>query len=343
MEPTNITPSQENISDNPQFLPSRIKHITKKFSSIKLHSDEVTCILELQDKRIVTGSSDGSISISLVNYILKQWTQSILLEHAHHFWVRNFCELSNNRLVSCSDDHSIRIWDTSSITALVLIKKIHAHEGRVFRIIPLINNRLASCSESDSTIKLWNTISYENIPIPFENQKTPTSILQLKHQNEILCISCYNNDQGYLIFYNSVSPYEQKGNVIEGVFTVWRYGMIELNNGHIVISSTKGWVDIVDPVKCVKIGKVAEKGWVYPVSSCVLCLLGDDSFICGRYGYFCQVCYKDDGKYRVIYGVKEKRNELRGEGGIVIVGDGRYFIVDTGGNKKNVNVFRFDY
>ena len=60
--------------------------------------------------------------------------------------------LSNDRLSSCSDDKTIKIWDTASGKELFTLK---AHTSNVFSLTLLSNGWLASGS-SDKAIKLWD-------------------------------------------------------------------------------------------------------------------------------------------------------------------------------------------
>ena len=60
--------------------------------------------------------------------------------------------MPNHRLVSCSEDETIKIWDTASGKDLFTLK---GHTSRLFSIVILPNGWLASGSK-DKTIKLWD-------------------------------------------------------------------------------------------------------------------------------------------------------------------------------------------
>ena len=60
--------------------------------------------------------------------------------------------LPNNLLVSCSEDETIKVWDTTSGEDLFTLK---AHTDRVYSLAILPNGWLTSGSR-DKTIKVWN-------------------------------------------------------------------------------------------------------------------------------------------------------------------------------------------
>ena len=64
------------MKKTPSKLPS-IKSFTKYFSIKNLHTKNVICLKELSNNLIATGSWDGSISITSVNYTNKKWTRLI--------------------------------------------------------------------------------------------------------------------------------------------------------------------------------------------------------------------------------------------------------------------------
>ena len=68
--------------------------------------------LLLSDGRIATPSDNHNKSISILtaNYEIKKFIRDIHKEKAHNNCIRSFVELNNNRLVSCSDDKTIKIW-----------------------------------------------------------------------------------------------------------------------------------------------------------------------------------------------------------------------------------------
>ena len=65
----------------------------------------------LHDKRIATVSSDSSISICRINYENKTFIQEIKKTHAHSSSVLSICELHDGRLITCSIDMSIKVWN----------------------------------------------------------------------------------------------------------------------------------------------------------------------------------------------------------------------------------------
>ncbi len=70
--------------------------------------------------------------------------------------------LNNGDLASCSNDHSIRVWDITTNQ----IKSINSfsHNRSCLSLYLLNNNNLLSSSE-DKSIKLWNTNLFYNVSI----------------------------------------------------------------------------------------------------------------------------------------------------------------------------------
>ena len=60
--------------------------------------------------------------------------------------------LTGSKLISCSADKTIKIWDLETFECL---KTLNGHSDRVKKIEKLPNDRILSCS-SDHTIKLWD-------------------------------------------------------------------------------------------------------------------------------------------------------------------------------------------
>ena len=119
-----------------------------------IHSSEIHCLIELNDKRIVTCGNDKSISIVSLDYETKQWKQNIKKQNAHYNTINSLSELINDKLVSCSADKTIKLWKIAT-TELNLISTLTNRNQFVYKVIPFSHNRFSSGSE-DSTVKIWN-------------------------------------------------------------------------------------------------------------------------------------------------------------------------------------------
>ena len=87
--------------------------------------------------------------------------------------------LPNNRLVSCSDDEAIKVWDTASGEELFTLK---GHTGGVSSLANLPNGWLASGSE-DETIKLWDLEERKEVKTLRGHTKTVVSLALIKNGN----------------------------------------------------------------------------------------------------------------------------------------------------------------
>ena len=92
------------------MLGQPLKELEDHITIDKIHSNTITSIIELQDKRIVLCSQDKSITVYSINYDEKKWTQDFKQENAHEKGIYDIGEISTNTLVSVSDDKNIKIW-----------------------------------------------------------------------------------------------------------------------------------------------------------------------------------------------------------------------------------------
>ena len=215
---------------------SALQAINKHLEMKNLHNDIVSCLLLTSEhKLIITGSKDGSISICSVDYTSNTYQQILSKSNAHNDWIYYLNEISNQRLFSCSYDHLIKVWNIDDLNLITTLTK---HADWVTQVIPFTNNRFASFSYGDQTVKLWSDLSYEKIPTPFEQQNNPRALLQLNNKEKTLCISCGKDGKGCLYFYSLLPPYDKQG-TINGMYTGWRFGMVQLSNGDIALSKWK--------------------------------------------------------------------------------------------------------
>ena len=82
----------------------------------------------------------------------------------HNDLIFSICQLEDSRLVSCSHDCEIKIWDISktSYQCAVTIKK--AHDAHIFKVISLPSNKFAFCSR-DCAIKIWD-MAASDVTVP---------------------------------------------------------------------------------------------------------------------------------------------------------------------------------
>lgn len=138
------------------------------------HTSYVSCLCQLKDSRLVSGSSDKSI---------KFWNpktfQCMTTLFGHDDYVCCLCELNTELLASGASDKSIKLWNLKSFECFYTLI---GHNDYVNSLIRLQDDILVSCSD-DMTIKMWN-INNKNC------------LLTLKgHTNSVLCLLWLNNER----------------------------------------------------------------------------------------------------------------------------------------------------
>ena len=213
----------------------KIKGIEEVIQSDELDTSKefgcVSSLIETEDKRIASGGTDGSISVSSYNVDKKKWKRDVYKRNAHNKGINSLCTLIGNRLVSGSVDFSIKVWNIFN-KDITLIKGIKENTNTVYKVIPLSKERFASCSY-DYTVRIWKDDStYECISTLKHNGEVK-SILQLRGKKVL--VSCGSSIFTGVSFWN-LNDYTQQ-HTIEGYSILLPTHMKELYNGDIALSS----------------------------------------------------------------------------------------------------------
>ncbi len=126
-------------------------------------NDGVSCLTVLPDGRLVSGYKDGTIEIWDLSQPAGQ--QCITTWKAHigsiiyngktyGGYVNCVTVLPDGRLVSGSQDQTLKVWDLSKPPGLQYVATLEGHTGSVTNVIVLPDGRLAS-SCCDNTLKVW--------------------------------------------------------------------------------------------------------------------------------------------------------------------------------------------
>ena len=289
--------------------------------------------------RIVVGRDSGKITLNQMNYETKEWKVLTQKDKAHDEGVTSLCELSNKRVISSSQDKTIKVWSVLSYNEIKLIKTLTQHKEEVLKVITLTDKRFASCSGDgdNGTVKLYNSETYKQIETPFEQQEFPSSLLQLKRQKEVLVISNYSKPPA-LHFYQLSPPYKLLGTV-NGVWTT-PVGLIELSNGHVAASlDNPDCIYIVDPLRYKIIATIENKEYI-PYRG-ALHAFSNNSFIyvSEMYGCLCEISMIN-GEYKISFKTKENEEDLIGTC-ICVVNNGKYLI--SSNEHNGCNIFEYSY
>ena len=297
-------------------LPCVIKELQHEINAENIHTDEITCLIELTDKRIATCGVDKSISIISIDHATNTWKQDIKKEKAHSNTVYSLCELNNNRLVSGS--YKINVW---SITPndLILLSTLTNHTGGVCKVILFPRNRFSSCSD-DKTVKIWNSEYPYEVISSLQHDNYVRDLLKLK-QKDILISSTWGAS---LDFWDSNNY--QKLHSIKGHYVNY-YGtkIIELPNGLVAISScASGYpILIVDPITYSIVKEIKEEGYISHYS--FFCVLNQHSFVYAYDGKVVQIAIYNG--YTILYKTKGEK-DLYGYYGLISVSGGEYLIME---------------
>ena len=137
-----------NLKENDNLKNFNISKLTYE-SALSFHSLSITCIIQLNDGRLVSGSKDKRIII----YIKKIFTKSFEInEHTEE--ISSLLQLKTEFLASSSFDKYIKIFKLNE-NNYEIIQSIKAHDNFIHKIIELSNGNLISCS-LDKNIKIFN-------------------------------------------------------------------------------------------------------------------------------------------------------------------------------------------
>ena len=138
--------------------------------------------------------------------------------------------LNDGRLVSCSNDNSIIIYNKITYQPDLIIKE---HKNSVCCVIQLNSGELASCSY-DKTIKLYNIQGneYENIQTLNYHKEGVNNIVELN--NKYLC-SC-SFDSSIIFYLKDNSEYKKDYQISTNVINNYIYSITQTKDDEICYS-----------------------------------------------------------------------------------------------------------
>lgn len=110
-------------------------------------SSRNTAISRLSDRHLLVAQSTGNMEVW--DTVYGQLTALLI---GHRRPVNAICVFPSGKIASCSDEHTIRLWDKNgNCTA-----ELHGHDGPVQTLCALTEDSFASGSD-DASIRIWNT------------------------------------------------------------------------------------------------------------------------------------------------------------------------------------------
>lgn len=306
--------------------------ITKLYSILNEKDKQyVSTMLELDDKRIVTAGSDGSLAITGIDFRNKKWNIYNLLEKAHDTYINSLTKIDSNRIISASDDTTVKIWyiHQENNNTLNLLKTIKDHTKEVRKVLYISDNRFIS-SSFDKKVIVWK-IENNNFKIikTIEEELGPSAILQLKDK-EIVIYGGKIGGEKAIMFWDYKTY--QRIHHINGVFCGSMNGLIQLPNGLVVAADGGRAIYIIDPETYKLLKTITNSQYiVYDHKLCSVSLLDGDSFIYVHGNCLCQISVYD---YDILFKVKQQ-NEFIGEALLTI--KGKYIIANH--NQKGLSVY----
>ena len=322
--------------------------ITKKHLHIEfLHSDEIWSLISIgkEYKRIATSSKDGSICICTIDYLSQKWSCDIKKENAHDAGIPSLCEIPNERIISCSDDYTIKIWNVSQyeLTHLQTLPKQNDYLAKV-HYFP--NDKFISCS-LDSSIIIWNSNEPYDIQTVFQEEEQGRSwdIINLS-KGDIVVTSCSTSSaKNYISFWDVCEKNKMHSIVTNGVYKC--NGLVEVINNNrndteemnciaVCLSKYKGtYIAVVDVRDYCVVKEIWDSDVISDAS--MLRVIGNESLVYVANGGLIQVSIKSwDVVYKGkgLYGVK-------GMAGGVVVKDGEYVV--TNNESEGISVIKVEW
>ena len=300
---------------------NKIKEIQSYLKMSGVHSEIVWCVIELNDHSIASSSSN-SICITKINYENKSWNILIKKQNAHDGHIYSLCQATNDRIISASSDHTIKIWEKSS-NDLILLSTINKHTDSVMKVIALPKKKFASCSD-DRSIRIFNAKDFNN-ELTITEQDKVCSLLFIDSKDMIISSVTDGYSNKALNCWNAYNGKEMGS--IKNVCSVNRDGMVQLNKQLIAIADEDAIV-IVNIEKFVVWKEIESREFIGKrgIGASIAVLQESSSFLYGYRGVFVQLNLQDQD---IILQQKVDEDDVSGntmvatqQGKFVIVGDG---------------------
>ena len=240
----------------------------KLIKSINAHNSPINSLSQFPSGNIISVSSDKSIKIYDINYIIIQIIQNAhndfithvdvknennfvtcslkiiitwiknenvfkinkRINNAHNDYINKVIYYLNDYLISCSCDNSIKIWEEKEMNYQLIISLKHSH---IVYSILVINNKNLLISVGYDNIKLWNLNNFELI----------------KHFEETECFTLSKIDDDRIIINKGKSfkiiSLSEKKIINEIIIPFWCLGMSSIKKiGVFLAGGTNNYIKI---------------------------------------------------------------------------------------------------
>jgi len=189
LNPDEINDLQKNINSKIQI----IKNETKNRKNLLLFNESI------EFNKFETNYLFGELKIKKNNQLVLSNDDGKLIKTYKHSKCINSIQAdeNSNRLISCSDDNTIKIWNLKSGRCL---KTLNNHKNWVTSILLIPNNIFISGSY-DKTIKIWRLNSYKCLKT-LKNDSEVESLCLIS-ANQIAC-GCGDGSINIWNLYNSI-------------------------------------------------------------------------------------------------------------------------------------------
>jgi WD40 repeat protein len=218
--------------------------------------NNIFSIIQLQNNMLVTGHNNGDINFWSIDEECKINLIKPIL-NGHNGTVNSIVELSDNLIVSCSDDRTLKIWnsDINSNTFFNTnssMKTLSEHTSYVNRVIKLNNGDILSGS-NNGEIFIWQNVGLEYSIVRRYKGNKYGILSMLEVGNNILTttsnnlILLFNKELELITSVESNYKKEEKFEYNNGTNEIEEfegaYSTIELEDGRIVTGGVDGSID----------------------------------------------------------------------------------------------------
>jgi WD40 repeat protein len=121
------------------------------YRTIKAHPKKITCVLQFNDKYILTGSNDKTIKCWSLDDINS--SEPVRVYKGHTEAIRCLLKYDENTFISGSNDHTIRTWNINNEESICKYKGATCF---VVQIIEIEKDKLWASGTGDGNIFFWN-------------------------------------------------------------------------------------------------------------------------------------------------------------------------------------------